>query len=147
MGLGGILDSLRQRGELKGGINDMVWGGRASDRAKSKLTVLEEVFTGSDDKLVQDVETALTRRDEFGRVLTPKEAYRQLCYAFHGVVCSGVCGGMGGCMEGGVCVYMVCMVNTRRSHTTHTHTYATHTSTETKQKHQGQAFAQDHAGN
>lgn len=86
MGLGGVLESLRERGELKGGINDMVWGGRAGDRVKSKLTVLEDVFTGSDEKLAQDVEAALTRRDEFGRVLTPKEAYRQLCYKFHGIV-------------------------------------------------------------
>ena len=25
-----------------------------------------------------------TRRDEFGRLLTRKEAFRQLCYGFHG---------------------------------------------------------------
>lgn len=86
MGLGGVLESLRERGELKGGLNDIVWGGRVSDRTKGKLGVLQEVYTGSDDKLVRDVEAALTRRDEFGRVLTPKEAFRQLCYGFHGIV-------------------------------------------------------------
>lgn len=86
MGLGGVLQSLRDRGELKGGLNDIMWGGRVSDRTKGKLDVLQEVYTGSDDKLVRDVEAALTRRDEFGRVLTPKEAFRQLCYGFHGIV-------------------------------------------------------------
>ena len=32
------------------------------------------------EKLASDIETALTRRDEFGRVMTPKEAFRALCY-------------------------------------------------------------------
>lgn len=43
---------------------------------------LEEVYTGGrqEDKLALDVEVALTRKDEYGRILTPKEAFRQLCY-------------------------------------------------------------------
>jgi hypothetical protein len=35
-------------------------------------------------RLNTSIEAALTKRDEFGRVMTPKEAFRQLCYAFHG---------------------------------------------------------------
>lgn len=43
---------------------------------------LEDVYTGGrqEDRLALDVEVALTRKDEYGRVLTPKEAFRQLCY-------------------------------------------------------------------
>ena len=32
------------------------------------------------EKLASEFETALTRRDEYGRVMTPKEAFRELCY-------------------------------------------------------------------
>lgn len=28
----------------------------------------------------QPCQVALTRKDEYGRILTPKEAFRQLCY-------------------------------------------------------------------
>ena len=35
---------------------------------------------GHKEKLASDIETALTRRDEFGRVMTPKEAFRALCH-------------------------------------------------------------------
>lgn len=40
------------------------------------------MYTGGrqEDKLALDVEVALTRKDEYGRILTPKEAFRQLCY-------------------------------------------------------------------
>jgi U4/U6.U5 tri-snRNP-associated protein 1 len=43
---------------------------------------LDEVYTGGrqEDQVALDVEVALTRKDEYGRVLTPKEAFRQLCY-------------------------------------------------------------------
>ena len=32
-----------------------------------------------------NIDDALTRTDEFGRVISPKEAFRQLCYNFHGI--------------------------------------------------------------
>ena len=43
---------------------------------------LEDVYTGGrqQDRLALGVEVALTRKDEYGRILTPKEAFRQLCY-------------------------------------------------------------------
>jgi len=37
-----------------------------------------------DGHLEKSIETALTRKDQLGRILTPKEAFREICYAFHG---------------------------------------------------------------
>ena len=47
----------------------------------------KDVYTGgkTDDQIAADVEVALTKKDEFGRVLTPKEAFRQLSHSFHGI--------------------------------------------------------------
>lgn len=83
-GLGSILGLLKERGELNKPIE---WGGRTNDSKKSALVGLEDVYTGGSekDKYARDVEAALTRRDEYGRIITPKEAYRQLCYDFHGI--------------------------------------------------------------
>lgn len=46
------------------------------------LQGLEAVYTGgrSASELENSVERALTRRDTMGRVLTPKEAFRDLCH-------------------------------------------------------------------
>ncbi|PRW60335.1 SART-1 family DOT2 [Chlorella sorokiniana] len=83
-GLAGALAFLKDRGELDGGIE---WAGRTNDSKKVNVQGLEDVFTGGrqEDKLALDVEVALTRKDEYGRILTPKEAFRQLCYRFHGI--------------------------------------------------------------
>lgn len=83
-GLGGILGLLQDRGELNQPVE---WGGRTNDSKKVALIGLDDVFTGGrqTDKVALDVEAALTKRDEFGRILTPKEAFRQLCYSFHGI--------------------------------------------------------------
>ncbi len=35
---------------------------------------------GHEDRLARSIEAALTTKDEFGRVMTPKERFRQLCY-------------------------------------------------------------------
>ena len=50
----------------------------------------------------RSVETALTIKDQFGRVLTPKERFRELCYQFHGKVWTGwlMCGKCGGSLGG-----------------------------------------------
>ena len=37
---------------------------------------------GHKDAQAARIETALTRRDEFNRVMTPKEAFRTLCYGW-----------------------------------------------------------------
>ena len=43
---------------------------------------LKDVYRGGqhEDKFARDIEVALTVKDEFGRVMTPKERFRQLCY-------------------------------------------------------------------
>lgn len=50
--------------------------------ATEVLQGLESVYTGgrSKSELENSVERALTRRDMHGRVLTPKEAFRELCH-------------------------------------------------------------------
>jgi U4/U6.U5 tri-snRNP-associated protein 1 len=35
--------------------------------------------------MARSIEAALTQRDEFGRVMTPKERFRTLCHQFHGI--------------------------------------------------------------
>ncbi|KAL4437375.1 hypothetical protein ABPG75_004514 [Micractinium tetrahymenae] len=83
-GLAGALAFLKDRGELEAPVE---WAGRTNERKKVNIQGLEDVYTGGrqEDKLALDVEVALTRKDEYGRILTPKEAFRQLCYRFHGI--------------------------------------------------------------
>merc|ERR1712118_389539 len=42
------------------------------------------LFSGETDGQIQRIEIALRRTDNFGRVLTAKQAFRELCYHFHG---------------------------------------------------------------
>jgi U4/U6.U5 tri-snRNP-associated protein 1 len=87
-GLAGALAFLKERGELGRPVE---WAGRTNDSRDSYFTAAmggyKDVFTGgrNETQLATDVEVALTKRDEFGRVLTPKEAFRQLCHRFHGI--------------------------------------------------------------
>lgn len=87
-GLAGALAFLKERGDLQRPVE---WAGRTNDSRDSYFTAAmggyKDVFTGgrSEDKLALDVEVALTRKDEYGRVLAPKEAFRQLCHQFHGI--------------------------------------------------------------
>ncbi|KAI5398633.1 SART-1 family protein DOT2 [Lathyrus oleraceus] len=77
-GLSGALKLLQDRGTLKESIE---WGGRNMDKKKSKLVgILED-----EGKEVQNKkEIRIERRDEFGRILTPKEAFRKFSHTFHG---------------------------------------------------------------
>lgn len=87
-GLAGALAFLKDRGELHSAVE---WAGRTNDSKNSYFTKsmsgYSDVFTGgrTDDRLALDIEVALTKKDEYGRVLTPKEAFRQLSQQFHGV--------------------------------------------------------------
>ncbi|KAL9223937.1 hypothetical protein vseg_000020 [Gypsophila vaccaria] len=72
-GLSGALKLLQERGTLKETIE---WGGRNMDKKKSKLAGIH------DDEGPKEIH--LERRDEFGRVLTPKEAFRLISHKFHG---------------------------------------------------------------
>lgn len=48
---------------------------------------LKQVFTGgrASTRLEQSIEAALQHKDEYGRVLAPKEAFRRQCHQFHGI--------------------------------------------------------------
>lgn len=70
-GLAGALKILKERGSLNEGTD---WGGRTTDKKKSKLIGVED---GPKDIRIE-------RIDEFGRVMTPKEAFRHLSHKFHG---------------------------------------------------------------
>uniref|UniRef100_A0A2P2JQD5 SART-1 family protein DOT2 n=1 Tax=Rhizophora mucronata TaxID=61149 RepID=A0A2P2JQD5_RHIMU len=76
-GLSGALKLLKERGTLKETVE---WGGRNMDKKKSKLVGIIENDTSSDR--FKDIR--IERTDEFGRILTPKEAFRQLSHKFHG---------------------------------------------------------------
>lgn len=78
-GLAGALSLLKERGELSAPVE---WAGRTNDMRSDKIAQLADVYTGGRHSTEMDahIEAALTRRDEFGRVMTPKEAFRALCY-------------------------------------------------------------------
>ncbi|GMH31515.1 hypothetical protein Nepgr_033358 [Nepenthes gracilis] len=71
-GLSGALRLLKERGSLKETVE---WGGRNMDKKKSKLVGIYE--DGAK-------EIRIERTDEYGRILTPKEAFRLLSHKFHG---------------------------------------------------------------
>jgi U4/U6.U5 tri-snRNP-associated protein 1 len=87
-GLGSVLSLLKDRGELDKPIE---WGGRTNDSRNAffaqAMGGYKDVYGGdkSEDKIAANVEVALTRKDEFGRIMTPKEAFRQFCHNFHGI--------------------------------------------------------------
>ncbi|XP_027912015.1 SART-1 family protein DOT2-like [Vigna unguiculata] len=77
-GLSGALKLLKERGTLNENIE---WGGRNMEKKKSKLGgILDD-----DEKETQKKrEIRIERTDEFGRILTPKEAFRMISHKFHG---------------------------------------------------------------
>ncbi|KAL6560114.1 hypothetical protein OROHE_006352 [Orobanche hederae] len=72
-GLAGALKFLKERGSLKETVE---WGGRHTDKKKSKLIGLYDNDAAK--------EIRIERTDEYGRILTPKEAFRRLSHSFHG---------------------------------------------------------------
>ncbi|KAI3443451.1 hypothetical protein Pfo_000116 [Paulownia fortunei] len=72
-GLAGALKLLKDRGTLKETIE---WGGRNMDKKKSKLVGIHDNDGAK--------EIRIERTDEYGRILTPKEAFRLLSHKFHG---------------------------------------------------------------
>ncbi|KAK2456697.1 SART-1 family protein DOT2 [Trifolium repens] len=77
-GLSGALKLLKDRGTLKESVE---WGGRNMDKKKSKLVgIVEDEGKEAPNKK----EIHIERTDEFGRILTPKEAFRIISHKFHG---------------------------------------------------------------
>merc|ERR1719191_2310306 len=74
---------LRERGLVNLGID---WAGRNNDKRLTPhhALVKHALFSDENNGQVQRIETALRRTDDYGRVLTAKEAFRELCYHFHG---------------------------------------------------------------
>ncbi|WJX60011.1 hypothetical protein P8452_45265 [Trifolium repens] len=71
-GLSGALKLLKDRGTLKESIE---WGGKNMDKKKSKSVAIVED---------EGKEIHIERTDEFGRILTDKEAHRIFSHKFHG---------------------------------------------------------------
>ncbi|KAL7083632.1 hypothetical protein ACP275_14G175400 [Erythranthe tilingii] len=75
-GLAGALEFLRIRRMLKKTVD---WSGRSTEKKKSKLVgIFDEEESEEEDGIRID------RTNEYGRTLTPKEAFRRLSHAFHG---------------------------------------------------------------
>merc|ERR1712203_1124003 len=83
---GSALELLRNRGILK--LDTFEWAGRNNDKKPLPHQKLAKnaLFSGESDKDedILRLEVALRQTDKFGRVLTAKEAFRRLCYDFHG---------------------------------------------------------------
>ncbi|MEW5309033.1 MAG: hypothetical protein WDW38_000945 [Sanguina aurantia] len=83
-GLASVLGLLHDKGVLK---QKLEWSGRTNDKKANMVLGLDDVYTGGshEEHIARAVEAALTTRDQYGRVLTPKERFRELCYKFHGI--------------------------------------------------------------
>lgn len=68
-GVGEILKKLRERGDLQAGEQII---GRGTDKQQNEF----------DDQKQKEIK--LEYRDEQGRLMTPKEAFRYMCRIFHG---------------------------------------------------------------
>ena len=93
-GLGGVLSILKQTGEItKKGAGREEQRGRAKDERTyedyeevdlSKVVQLDERTATEKDRELAKREIKLEYRDKYGRLLTRKEAFRDLSYYFHG---------------------------------------------------------------
>ena len=95
-GVGGLLQLLQQSGELQQRTNNKKkeeMRGRAKDKRTyedyepldlSKVVRIDERNATEKDKEFSSREVKLEYRDEHGRLLTRKEAFRDLSYQFHG---------------------------------------------------------------
>ncbi|KAM7258688.1 hypothetical protein ACFE04_014429 [Oxalis oulophora] len=83
-GLSGALRLLQDRGTLKETVD---WGGRNMDKKKSKLVgIVDNNNSNNNEKAKYErfKDIRIERTDEFGRIMTPKEAFRVLSHKFHG---------------------------------------------------------------
>ncbi|KAL5782422.1 hypothetical protein ACOSP7_007451 [Xanthoceras sorbifolium] len=82
-GLSGALKLLKERGTLKESVE---WGGRNMDKKKSKLVGIVDDNAVNDNKFTDNrfKDIRIERMDEFGRIMTPKEAFRMISHKFHG---------------------------------------------------------------
>jgi U4/U6.U5 tri-snRNP-associated protein 1 len=92
-GISNFLSMLKQTGEIKQHATREEMRGRAKDKRTYEdydhLNLKEVVKINTQNAQEKDLELAnreikLEYRDEHGRLLTRKEAYREMCYQFHG---------------------------------------------------------------
>ena len=92
-GMSSFLSLLKQTGEIKQHSTREEMRGRAKDKRTYEdydhLNLKEVVKINTSNVQEKDLELAnreikLEYRDEHGRLLTRKEAYREMCYQFHG---------------------------------------------------------------
>ena len=85
-GLAGTLALLKEKAQLDDAQNTR-WSGRANDMKDrfDKAHVLEAHAVNDESVDGYKFGFKLDKFDEFGRKLTPKEAFRELCHRFHGI--------------------------------------------------------------
>lgn len=82
-GLAATLALLKDTGKLN--ENEM-WDGRTNDKKPLALQRVKEASELSSGEFEgHKFDFRLDRFDEFGRKMTPKEAFRELCHRFHGI--------------------------------------------------------------
>ena len=90
IGLASILQDMKASGQLED--KGPRWSGRANDlkddhdreRVLEASGVIEVQDGGGPSSETRKFNFKLDKYDEFGRTLTPKEAFRELCWKFHG---------------------------------------------------------------
>ena len=70
------------QGALSEGVT---WAGRTNDKKKDRVAVAVEADAIGTADPRYNFNFKLDRFDEFGRKMTPKEAFRELCHKFHGI--------------------------------------------------------------
>ena len=81
-GLAATLALLKDKGALSEGVT---WAGRTTDKKKDRIAVAVEADAIGTSDPNYNFNFKLDRFDEFGRKMTPKEAFRELCHKFHGI--------------------------------------------------------------
>ena len=81
-GLGATLAMLKATGSLGEGVT---WAGRNTDKKGEAVRVATEAAGIATRDASWQFDFKLDRFDEFGRKMTPKEAFRELCHRFHGI--------------------------------------------------------------
>ena len=82
-GIAATLEMMRQAGKLN---ETEMWDGRTNDKKPLALQRSREAAAISSGEFDgHKFEFHLDKFDEFGRKMTPKEAFRELCHRFHGI--------------------------------------------------------------
>merc|ERR1712217_959349 len=82
-GIGKTIFLLRDRGLLS--FRDIEMAGRSNDKKFLDIALIKEKISFEDNnKYSFYIDEAFSRTDNYGRILTTKQAFGELCYNFHG---------------------------------------------------------------